>query len=262
MLWYLKANDCTNSHPFIHLHAILHIGLLHFTKRYKMLSRDCFMSKCLDTALHLCSYNEKTESTEQTSVVQSCQSGLALNKQCTNCNHFWGENGAVVSLRAYLSPRSQLLACVCVPIEDSGDSLVLQHNGHLSSTLWWCYSNSVPSEEHPHSLSPSVAVTPYCYASPRKEPGAGARLWPVPFHRTDCPSKSFAAVVLRAEAWDHFNQQPAPSIFLPPHAFPSWRELLKQGYRQRMSWEQRRDRTGLRGFLDSITGSLLRQTEH
>lgn len=250
------------------IHILSYICMPFFILAFYTLQNatKCFQGTalCLSAWLLRCTgvLTQKKITKEQTNVIQCFQSVLALNKQCTNCNHFWGENGAVVSLRAYLSPRSQLLACVCVPIEDSGDSLVLQHNGHLSSTLWWCYSNSVPSEEHPHSLSPSVAVTPYCYASPRKEPGAGARLWPVPFHRTDCPSKSFAAVVLRAEAWDHFNQQPAPSIFLPPHAFPSWRELLKQGYRQRMSWEQRRDRTGLRGFLDSITGSLLRQTEH
>lgn len=49
------------------------------------------------------------------------------------------ENGAVVSLRGAAGPSSQLLACVCArtsvcvcDIEDSGDSLLKQYNGHLS----------------------------------------------------------------------------------------------------------------------------------
>lgn len=101
---------------------------------------------------------------QKTNVMQCWQYVLALNKQCMDCNLFWGENGAVVSLRGCWSlARSCWLVCYR-----------RQWRFITSTAQWtfitlWCYSNSVPSEDHPHSLSPSVVATPVLLGALKKK---------------------------------------------------------------------------------------------
>lgn len=120
---------------------------------FKMIKWSCILRKCLVTA-----FTQVKVSRKQT----SC-SVCWLNKQCADCDPFWGENGAVVSLRGCWS-----LARSCWLVCNRRQWRFITSTAQWTFITPWCYSNSVPSEAHPHSLSPFVVVTPVLLREPEE----------------------------------------------------------------------------------------------
>ncbi len=176
-----------------------------------MIKWSCILRKCLVTA-----FTQVKVSRKQT----SC-SVCWLNKQCTDCDPFWGENGAVVSLRGCWS-----LARSCWLVCNRRQWRFITSTAQWTFITPWCYSNSVPSEDHPHSLSPSVVVTPVLLREPEPSPCHSIRSVPPrhywgregsssdPTHPSFLHLTIFSACVSEDTALSRTGQR-LPRIFIP-----------------------------------------------
>ncbi len=176
-----------------------------------MIKWSCILRKCLVTA-----FTQVKVSKKQT----SC-SVCWLNKQCTDCDPFWGENGAVVSLRGCWS-----LARSCWLVCNRRQWRFITSTAQWTFITPWCYSNSVPSEDHPHSLSPSVVVTPVLLREPEPSPCHSIRSVPPrhywgregsssdPTHPSFLHLTIFSACVSEDTALSRTGQR-LPRIFIP-----------------------------------------------